>query len=207
MGNNDRILARCAAGAKGNNVGTYSVPVLSTDAGKTFRALWAKCTGAGHVYGLRLNIQVTNAAATSSNALRAELDCYHTSGSAMGGGAAIHAAADLGPTNTGHVGLLAGLNASILVSGTDARSLQGTYAALSLQSQIGANNTMPPLTSAFIFAQDAGSVKLPAFIFWNQAAAASSAFEAKTAQANEAMVMAVNVNGVMWYVPMTTSIS
>lgn len=141
------------------SAGTYSDPVTSDEAGETFRELWAKCTGAGHVYGQRVNIQVTNAAATSSNAIRAELDLYHTSGAAMGGGAAIHAAADIGPTNTGHAGLLAGLNAAIIAA-ADTRSLSGAYCALSLQTEFKAGNTMPKYTS-FIRFTDAGAVRSP----------------------------------------------
>ena len=144
------------------NAGTYSQPVESHEAGETFRALWAKCTGAGHVYGSRVNVQVSNAAATSSNAIRAELDFTHTSGYAVGGGAAIHAASEIGATNTGHAGLLAGLNASIIAA-ADTRSLQGTYCALSLQTEFKTGNTMPATTS-FIRMADSGAVDSPFLI-------------------------------------------
>ena len=183
------------------SAGTYSNPVESHEAGETFREIWCRCTGAGHVYGSRVNVQVSNAAATSSNAIRAELDFTHTSGHAVGGGSAIHAAADIGSTNTGHAGLLSGLNASIIVP-ADTRSMQGTYAALSLQTQIGANNTMPALSTSFIYAADASSVKAPAFLHWGQAEAAGTGVvdEAVTGGA-AAMSLAVNINGVMGYIP------
>jgi hypothetical protein len=141
------------------SAGTYSNPVESDEAGETFRELWAKCTGAGHVYGSRINVQVSNAAATTSQAIRAELDFTHTSGYAVGGGSAIHAAAELGAGNTGHAGLLAGLNASIIAA-AESRSLQGTYCALSLQTEFKTGNTMPAATS-FIRMADAGAVKSP----------------------------------------------
>ena len=142
-----------------SSAGTYSQPVESHEPGETFREIWCRCTGAGHVYGSRVNVQVSNIAATSSNAIRAELDFTHASGHAVGGGAAIHAAAEIGSGNTGHAGLLAGLNASIIAV-TDTRSLQGTYCALSLQTAFGANNTMPAATS-FIRMANAGSVLSP----------------------------------------------
>ena len=154
------------------NAGTYSAPVTSDAAGETFRQLWAKCTGAGHVYGQRVNIQVSNPAATSSNAIRAELDFTHTSGYAVGGGAAIHAASELGATNTGHAGLLAGLNASIIAA-ADTRSLQGTYCALSCQTEFKAGNTMPAATTSFIRCADAGAVKSPLFLDTSGMASAS----------------------------------
>ncbi len=139
--------------------GTYGVPVLSVAAGETFLELWAKCTGAGHVYGQRLNIQVTNVAATSSQALRAELDLYPSTAGMPAGGSAGHFALELGANATGVSGLACGLNASIILS-LATRSLQGTYCALSLQTQIAAGNTMPGTTS-FIRMADAGSVKSP----------------------------------------------
>lgn len=144
------------------SAGTYSVPITSHEAGETFRELWAKCDGAGHVYGQRVNIQVSNIASTTSNAIRAEMDWLHASGHAAGGGAAIHAASELGTGNTGHAGLLAGLNAAIIVA-AESRSLQGTYCALSLQTEFKTGNTMPATTS-FIRMADAGAVDSP-FLF------------------------------------------
>jgi len=101
-------------------------------------------------------------------------------------------------------GILSGLSGTLTIA-SEARSLQGTYACLVLQSEVKASNTVPALSSAFIFAQDAGAVKLPAFIHWGQAGADNSAFEAKTAQSAGAMTMVVNVNGVLWYVPMSAT--
>lgn len=141
------------------SAGTYSVPVLSAEAGETFYELWAKCTGAGHVYGQRLNIQVTNVAATTSQAIRAELDLYPATAGSPAGGSAGHFAAELGPLATGVDGLFAGLNASVILSEAT-RSLQGTYCALSLQTEFKASNTMPETTSFIRFA-DAGTVKSP----------------------------------------------
>lgn len=141
------------------SAGAYQNPVVSDKAGDTFRELWAKCTGAGHVYGYRVNIQVTNIAATSSNAIRAELELLHASGHAVSGGSGLHAAAEIGADNDGHAGLLAGLNASIIAA-LDTRSLQGTYCALSCQTEFKAGNTMPAGTSHIRFT-DAGAVRCP----------------------------------------------
>ena len=140
--------------------GSYSLPITSDEAGETFKELWAKCTGAGHVYGQRLNIQVSNIASTSSNALRAEIDFTHASGYAIGGGSAIHAAAELGSGNTGHAGLMAGLNAAIITA-AESRSLQGTYTCLSLQTEFKTGNTLPAATTSFIRFANAGAVKAP----------------------------------------------
>jgi len=160
------------------SAGTYSVPVLSTAAGEAFYELWAKCSGAGHVYGQRLNIQVTNVAATSSQALRAELDLYPSTAGAPAGGSAGHFAAELGALATGVTGLFAGLNASLILSAAT-RSLQGTYCALSLQSQIKAGNTMPGATTSFIRMADAETLKMPLlFDTEGMATASDGAWEA-----------------------------
>lgn len=143
------------------SAGTWGSPVISTEAGETFMELWAKCTGAGHVYGRRVNLQVTNPLATTSNAGRFELDLYPTSGTPAGG-AAMHAAAELGADADGISGLLAGLSGSLIMSAAT-RSPSGTYACLVLQSEIKAGNT-PPATTSFIRAADVGAVDLPLFL-------------------------------------------
>lgn len=152
--------------------GTFAAPILSAAAGETFRELWARCTGAGHVYGERVYAEITNAAATSSNAIRAELGLYHTSGAVVTGGSALHAATYLGPTNTGVAGLMAGLNASIIVQ-DDTRSLAGTYAALSLQTEFKAGNTMPANSTSFIRFADTLAIQAPLFFDTSGMASAS----------------------------------
>lgn len=144
------------------SAGTYSVPVLSDAPGETFRQIWAKCTGAGHVYGLRVNIQASNATPNTHNAGRFELDL--TAGSGLpGGGAAIHAALDLSAGAGGISGVAVGVNASMLI-GLDSRNLTGKFACLGLQTAIGANNTFGEIMS-FIWFNDAGNVKCP--YFWD----------------------------------------
>ena len=149
------------------SAGTYSDPVSMVGVGVTsFHELWCKVTGAlGRGYAQRLNIQVTGLTAKSSNALRAELDILHASGYAAQGGAAVHAATELGTGNTGVSQGVYGLNASFIIA-AETRSLQGTYAAINLQTQIGANNTMPSTTS-FIATNDASTVKCPHYLAVN----------------------------------------
>lgn len=141
--------------------GTYSSPVESAEAGETFHEFWLKCSGDGHVYGLRFNVQVSGASATSSNAGRFELDLTAGAGAAPSA-AAIHSATDLAAGYTGTSGVQAGLNASMLI-GADSRALIGKFASILLQSQIGLGNTFAE-NGSFIACLDASSVKWPFFL-------------------------------------------
>lgn len=143
------------------NAGTYSDPVLSAAAGETFAAWWVKCTGAGHVYGMRVNVQASNVTPNTHNAGRFELDLTGTGG-LPGGGSAIHAASDLGAGNAGISGLFSGLNASMIV-GLGTGALAGKFASLSLQTQLKTGVTFGEDMS-FMALIDAGAVKCPTFL-------------------------------------------
>jgi len=184
--------------------GAWGSPLESRAAGETFRELWAKCTGAGHVYGERIYMEASNVASTSSQALRAEAVFSHASGHVASGGSAIHAAVELGVGNDGVAGILAGLNASVIAA-AESRTIWGTFCALSLQSEIKAGNTLPANASSFIRCADAGAVKLPVFLHWGQAAAAGTGVRALTAGGNGAMTIVVNVNGTNWYIPLSAT--
>lgn len=159
----------------GIHAGTYSDPVLSDAPGQTFAEIWAKLTGAGHGYVLRLHLQAANATPNTHNALRAELDL--TAGSGLpGGGAAGHFASDLYAGATGISGLFAGLNAAMII-GADARALTGKFASLVLQSEIGAGNTFGQ-EGSFMCLIDSSDVKYPTFLdFELLTAGASKAYD------------------------------
>lgn len=159
----------------GIHAGTYSDPVLSAAAGQTFSEIWAKLTGEGHGYVLRLHLQAASATPNTHNALRAELDL--TAGSGLpGGGAAIHAASDLYAGAAGISGLFAGLNAAMII-GADSRALTGKFGALVLQSEIGAGNTFGE-NGSFLVLIDSSDVKFPTFLdFELLTAGASKAYD------------------------------
>ena len=162
------------------SAGSYSDPVSMVGVGVTsFHELWCKVTGvSGRGYAQRLNLQKTGLTSKRSQALRAELDALHASGHAAQGGSAVHAASELGTGNDGVTGYLAGLSASIIVA-SESRSLQGTYAALFLQTEFKADNTMPAATTSFIYVNDASTVKSPLYLnFAGLTSGASNAWDA-----------------------------
>lgn len=140
------------------NAGTYGDPVLSDAPGETFWQLWAKATGIGHVYGMRVNVQADNVSPNTHNAGRFELDLTGEGG-LPGGGAAIHAAADLGAGNAGISGLFSGLNAAMIV-GLGTGALGGKFAALTMQTELKAGVTFGQEMS-FAACIDSGPVKAP----------------------------------------------
>lgn len=164
--------------------GEYGTPVEdSRDTGGdglAFHELWAKVTHASaRGYAQRLYMEASGLTARTGNALRAEFLLSHASGHAAGGGAGVHGTAELAVDNDGVAGILAGLSGSIIVA-SQSRSLAGTYAALVLQTEFKASNTMPPTTS-FIWFNDAGTVKAPFFLdFAALATGAARAYVAGT---------------------------
>jgi hypothetical protein len=86
------------------------------------------------------------------------------------------------------------------------RTITGTHAVLQLDSDVGAGNTLGG-THSFIRVVDNGSVKIPYFLSFGQAAASGSAVQAVTAGAHGAMSIPILVNGAVWYIGLSSSAS
>lgn len=146
----------------------------------------------------------TSSVYTSAARFRTEIQATHTTG---GGGYGIEAEVIFG-ANAAINGVLAAGQFYLRMDAAT-RNLNRTYACLSLRSNIGAGNSWPGVAGAaaggFIRAGDAGAVKIPHFLYWNQAAAADSAVRALTAGANGAMTISVNINDAQWFIPLSAT--
>lgn len=124
--------------------GTSAAPESITGADKNFLGYWLKCTAtSGTTRGIYMRLYIAGAGQSGETAR-----FFTTVNGVAGGTGGIHGAHITGSLDaTGTcAGLLVGCRATLGVSAAT-RSLSGTFAALQVDSDIGANNTMPGTTS------------------------------------------------------------
>ena len=187
-----------------------ATPYVSSNPSDTLQQHYSRFLGIGTHYGLDIFVEVgadtptafTSSVYGSAARFRTEVQGTFTTG---GGGMGMEAEAILGANATPNGALFGGQ--FYLRADAATRTLSRTYACLSLKSNIGAGNAWGSslFTNAFIRAGDSGSVKLENFLFWNQAAAANSAVRALTAGGNAAMCIAVSINSVQYFIPLSAS--
>lgn len=120
-------------------------PMIVANSTADTRAVYAKlflATAAGSGDAVRANAEVIGVAAANAFGL--------------------HSTAKLAADGT-ITGLMNGVRATLEVAAAS-RSLSGTFAALQVDSYIGAGNTMPAGTTSFIRVADVGSVRIGALL-------------------------------------------
>lgn len=143
--------------------------------GSTLGSLYKTGTGAAQVVDVRARADTASGA--DARILYARLHQY-----GLGGGEAVRAYAFAQNAATATDGTLNGLHASLSVATSSAisgaghaarltleaasatRTLGGTVSALNLDSNIGANNTVPANSWSFISISKSGSVDMPLFL-------------------------------------------
>jgi len=196
----------------GIKAGATSDPVISSRPTDRRFEFYGRFLGTGTHYGHDVYVEVgadtptafTSSVYASAARFRTEVQGTFTTG---GGGIGVEGEGIIGVSGTPNGAVFGGQFYFRADAAT--RQLKKTYAAISLRSNVGAGNTFSGIhgqsSVAFIRAGDAGSVKLPHFLFWDQAANANSAVRALTAGANGAMSISVNVQGVEWFIGLSAT--
>lgn len=180
--------------------GTSGSPTATATAGKNFLGYWVKSTAtSGDARGLYLRLYLS--AAGSGEAVRAYTTAdaanVATGGTANGIHASLSIAAAGSISGAGNAGRFT------IDAAAASRTLSGTLAAIQVDSNFGAGNTLPA-TAAFIRVTDTGSVLLGNLL--NVPAPSNSTiFATHTTQAMTHSLRIVAADGTPYYVMVTNA--
>jgi len=164
----------------GQGVGVMQVQRVAAD-NAAFYIREYMALAAASAYALRVYNTVLGVTVASAYGIHTTLS-FSASGDVTGGGYAMRATID----------------------SVANQALQGTLAALNLDSNFATGCTFTGSNPSFLYVTDTGAVKIPVLIKF-AAAGAGTACVAQTAGNAGAMCIPIDVAGVIWYVPMSTS--